>query len=284
MILCCRQHRLELGSKTLLMGIVNITEDSFSDDGLLATGENLITKVAQLRRDGMAIVDIGGESARTNRGPISEQEEMDRICPAIQALGSGFPGLPVSANTWRPKVIAAALDAGAQIVNDISGLPDDTNAKLAARHGAALVIMHTQGVPKVAHTHVSYPDVMEHMLTLFDTKITIAERAGLMRDRILLDPGLDFAKQRADNLRVMRELSALRRFGCPILLAPSRKTVIGDVLGVPPRDRDPGTAALAVLGILGGAHVLRVHNVRAVAAVVGMTDAILASPTRAPSV
>jgi dihydropteroate synthase len=283
MILCCRQHRLDLRRKTLLMGIVNITDDSFSDDGLLATGENLIAKVEQLQRDGMDIVDIGGESARTNRGPISEQEEMDRMCPAIRQVASRFPDLPISANTWRSKVVGAALDAGAHIVNDISGLADDGNAALAARHGATLVIMHTQGAPKIAHTHVAYLDVLDHMLAFFQSRLALAENVGLTRDRILLDPGLDFAKQQADNLRVMRELAALGRFGCPVLLAASRKTIVGDVLGVPPPQRDPGTAALAVLGILGGARILRVHNVRAMAAVAGMTDAILGSQIRAGS-
>jgi dihydropteroate synthase len=206
---------------------------------------------------------------------------MDRLCPAIEQVAERFPDLPISANTWRPKVVEAALAAGAHLINDIGGLPDDAIARLAAKHGAALVIMHTQGAPKVAHTHVTYSDVIADLLRFFEQKIALAERADLARDHILLDPGLDFAKQRADNLRVMRELPVLRRFQLPILLAPSRKTVIGDVLGVPPADRDAGTAALCVLGIVGGAGILRVHNVRALATVAGMTDAIFRSPTSA---
>lgn len=286
MKLRCRQFEVVFDGprKTRLMGIVNITNDSFSGDGLLSSGENLLMKVEQLRRDGMDVVDLGGETARTNRGPISEDEEIARLCPATEQIAARFPDLPIAANTWRPRVIGAALAAGAHIVNDIGGLPDDANARLAARFGAALVIMHTQGAPKAPHTHVAYPDVMAHMLAFFEEKIALAGRAGLSREQLLLDPGIDFAKQRADNLRVLRELTALQRFGCPILLAPSRKTVIGDVLGLPPAERDPGTAALCVLGIRGGANVLRVHNVRAMAAVAGMSDAILGSQSPAAPV
>lgn len=284
MKLRCRQLSLELGRKTLLMGIVNVTDDSFSGDGLLASGENLLAKVEQLRRDRMDIVDIGGESARTNRSPISEQEEMDRICPAIQEITARFPEMPISSNTWRSKVVEASLAAGAHIINDISGLPTDTNARLAARYGAALVIMHTQGEPKIRHTQVRYRDVMADMLSFFDNRVALAGKAGLTHDRLLLDPGLDFAKQRADNLRILCELGTVQRFRCPILLAPSRKTVIGDVLAVPPEARDPGTAALCVLGILSGVAILRVHNVRAMRAVAGMADAILGSQTAATRV
>lgn len=276
MVLRCRQLAIPL-DRTRLMGILNLTDDSFSGDGLLGKSGDLTARVAQLRRDGMDIADIGGETARTNRGPISEQEEIDRICPWLARLAAEFPDLALSANTWRPRVVEAALAAGAHIVNDIGGLPDDTNARLTARQGAALVIMHTQGAPKEPHTHVSYPDVMSHMLRFFEEKILLAERAGLTREQILLDPGLDFAKQREDNLRVMRELSSLKRFGCPVLLAASRKTMIGDVLNRPPPERDAGTAALCVLGIQHGAHVLRVHNVRAMADVARMADAILLS-------
>ena len=284
MNLRCRQFTVPLDPKTLLMGIVNITEDSFSGDGLLATDENVVEKVGRLRNDGMDITDVGGETARTNRGPISEQEEINRVCPAIEQLVARFPDLPISVNTWRPKVVDAALQAGAHIVNDIGGLPDDTNARLAARHGASLVIMHTQGEPKVPHTHVKYPDVMADMLAWFEQKISLAMKAGLIHEQILLDPGLDFAKQLDDNLHVIRHLSELKRFSCPLLLAPSRKTVIGDILGVPPAGRDAGTAALCVLGIQGGADVLRVHNVRAMRDVARMTDAILRSPSAARAI
>lgn len=266
------------------MGIINITEDSFSGDGILTTGENLLEKVNRLRSDGMDIADIGGETARTNRGPISEQEEIDRVCPAIEQLAALFPDLPISINAWRPNVVEAALQAGAHIVNDIGGLPDDTNACLASRYAASLVIMHTRGEPKVPHTHVSYPDVIADLLAWLEQKVSTAMTAGLVREQILLDPGLDFAKQRDDNLGVMRELSKLKRFSCPILLAPSRKTVIGDILGLPPAERDAGTAALCVLGIHGGADVLRVHNVLAMRDVARMTDAILRSQSAASTI
>src|ERR1051325_1406187 len=284
MILRCRTLRLDLAERTRLMGIVNVTDDSFSGDGLLATCEDLVQKVDQLRGDGADIIDLGGESARTNRGPISEQEEIDRICPALEKLAVRFPDLPLAANTWRPKVVEAALQAGAHMINDIGGLPDGTNARLTANHGATLAIMHTRGEPKVAHTRVAYPDVIASMLQFFEERTAMARRAGLSTEQILIDPGLDFAKQRADNLRIMRELALFQRFDCAVLLAPSRKTVVGEVLSRPPPERDPGTAALCVLGILGGARVLRVHNVKAMAAAARMTDAILGSQTPPSSV
>lgn len=284
MNLRCRELTIELGRKTLLMGIVNITEDSFSGDGILETKQDLLQKVEQLRSAGMDIVDVGGETARTNRAAISETEEIDRVCPVVQQITDRFPGLPISVNAWRPKVIEMALRTGAHIVNDICGLPDDTNARLAANEGAALVIMHTQGQPKVPHTHVRYDDVMAHMHAFFEQKIKLAENVGLSREQILLDPGLDFAKQRDDNLRVMREFATLKRHRCPLLLAASRKTVVGDVLGVAPAERDGGTAALCVLGILGGADVVRVHNVGALADVCRVTDRIFRSQSASASV
>ncbi len=271
MRLSARGLTLEWPRRPLIMGIVNLSADSFSGDGLPDV-EAAVEKARGLVADGAEIIDIGAESARTNRGPISEEEEAAQL---VRFIGRWDGGGLLSINTWRPAVARAALSAGGHILNDIGALPTDENARICAETGAALLIMHSVGVPKVAHTHVGYDDVMARIESFFAEKIALAERAGVARDAIILDPGIDFAKQRADNLRIYREMDRLRRFERPILLPVSRKTVIGDVLGIAdPAERDAGTVACIVQGMLRGAAIFRVHNVRAAAQAVRMIDAV----------
>jgi len=271
MRLLARGHTLEWPRPPLIMGIVNLSVDSFSGDGL-ADVDAALEKARSLIADGAEIIDVGAESARTNRAPISEEEEAAQIVRFIERWDGG--GL-LSINTWRPAVARAALAAGGDILNDIGALPTDENARICAATGAALLIMHSIGVPKVAHTHVGYDDVIARLDAFFAEKIALAERAGVPRDALILDPGIDFAKQRADNLRIYRELEHFARFDRPILLPVSRKTVIGDVLGLPsPADRDAGTVACIVQGMLRGAAIFRVHNVRAAAQAVRMIAAV----------
>ena len=271
MRLLARGHTLEWPRPPLIMGIVNLSVDSFSGDGL-ADVDAALEKARRLIADGSEIIDIGAESARTNRAPISEEEEAAQLVRFIERWDGG--GL-LSINTWRPAVARAALAAGGDILNDIGALPTDENARICAATGAALLIMHSIGVPKVAHTHVGYDDVIARLDAFFAQKIALAERAGVPRDALILDPGIDFAKQRADNLRIYRELEHFARFDRPILLPVSRKTVIGDVLDLPsPADRDAGTVACIVQGMLRGAAIFRVHNVRAAAQAVRMIAAV----------
>ena len=257
--------------RPLIMGIVNLSVDSFSGDGV-ADVDAAIGKARGLLADGADIIDVGAESARTNRGPISEEEEAAQLVRFIERWES--PAL-LSLNTWRPAVARAALTVGGHILNDIGALPTDENARICAETGAALLIMHSVGVPKVAHTHVGYDDIMARLEEFFAEKIALAERAGVSRDAMILDPGIDFAKQRADNLRIYRELDRLAHFQRPILLPVSRKTVIGEVLGLPnAAERDAGTVACIVQGMLRGAHLFRVHNVRAAAQAVRIIEAV----------
>jgi dihydropteroate synthase len=267
--LALRDAVYEFPARPLVMGIVNLSVDSFSGDGVEDINA-AIEKARGLLTDGADIIDIGAESARTNRAPISEEDEatlLVRFAERWSELRSPISGLrsPIlSINTWRPGVVRRVLPRGGDLLNDIGGLPVDDNARLCAEHGAALLIMHTVGQPKVAHTQVGYDDVMAQLEAFFAEKITLAEQAGLARQAIILDPGIDFAKQRADNLRIYRELDRLHRFDRPILLPVSRKTVIGEVLNLPnAADRDAGTMACIVQGMLRGAHIFRVHNVRA---------------------
>jgi dihydropteroate synthase len=194
-------------------------------------------------------------------------------------LKARFKAPLLSINTWRSDVIAQVLPNGGDIINDISGLPDAFNAKLCAEHGAALLIMHSIGQPKVAHTHVQYPSIMDTLDHFFEQRLVMAESVGLPRENILLDPGIDFAKQRDDNLTIYRELQRLHRFGRPVLLPVSRKTVIGDVLGVPALERDPGTVACISAGMRCGAQIFRVHNVKAAVQAVKMLWAVQSAAT-----
>ncbi len=260
------------------MGIVNLSVDSFCGDGLDDI-EAALTKARGLVHNGADIIDVGAESARTNRAAITEEEEASRLCTFIKHWNVNPPAALLSINTWRPAVAAAALQAGGHLLNDIGGLPTDENARICAQTGAALLIMHSVGEPKIPHIHVGYDDVIARLESFFAEKIALAEAAGVPRDSILLDPGIDFAKQRDDNLRIYRELERFHRFKRPILLPVSRKTVIGEVLGIArPAERDAGTVACIVQGILRGASIFRVHNVRAAVQTVRIISAVEQNP------
>lgn len=276
MILRARQHTLTFPRRPLVMGIVNINDDSFCGDGTLDS-DKALAQAEQMLKEGADIIDIGAESARTNREAISVAEEVDRLLPFLEkwpVLRAHYNSPLLSINTWRSDVIAQVLPQGGDIINDISGLPDAFNAKLCAEHGAALLIMHSVGEPKVPHTHVQYPSVMDSLEHFFEQRLVMAESVGLSRENVILDPGIDFAKQREDNLTIYRELKRLLRFERPVLLPVSRKTVIGDVLGLPANERDPGTIACIAAGISRGAQIFRVHHVKAAVQSVKMLWAI----------
>jgi dihydropteroate synthase len=266
--------------RPLVMGIVNLGADSFSGDGTPEL-RAAVARAHQHLADGAEIIDIGAESARTNRSAISAAEESECLIrfierwPEIRDTPTAQRTQAIlSINTWRPEVASAVLAKGGDMLNDIGALPASDNARICADYGAALLIMHSVGQPKVPHTHVGYADVMDQLESFFSEKLELAENVGLSRDATILDPGIDFAKQRADNLRIYRELERLHRFGRPILLPVSRKTVIGEVLGLSdPAERDAGTVACIVQGMLRGAQIFRVHNVRAAVQAVRIVDA-----------
>ena len=273
MRLLARRFTFEFPRPALVMGIVNLVADSFSGDGITEI-DAALAHARELVAQGADIVDIGAESARTNRGALPAAEEAAQL---VRFIDRWDADVPLSINTWRPEVARIALAAGGDILNDIGGLPTDENARICAATGAALLIMHTIGTPKVPHTHVGYEDVMRSLDEFFEEKIALAERAGVPRDGIILDPGIDFAKQRDDNLRIYRDLDRLHRFDRPVLLPVSRKTVIGDVLGLPPAERDAGTVACITAGFLRGAQIFRVHNVRAAVQSLRMLEAVKCS-------
>jgi dihydropteroate synthase len=266
---------IEFPRRPLVMGIVNVNDDSFSGDGTLD-----FDKAVSLAREQVAagadVIDVGAESARTNREAIPVAEELRRFAGFIDRWDEIWDGVvprdevqiwpPIlSANTWRPEVVAGVLAKGrVELVNDMGALPTGENARLCAAQGAALLIMHSVGAPKVPHFQQQWPDVMAALEKFFAEKLQLSASVGLESDSILLDPGIDFAKQKDDNLTIFRELSRLHQFGRPLLVPVSRKTVIGDVLGLPdPASRDAGTIACVSAAMQRGAHLFRVHHVSA---------------------
>ncbi len=285
MKLRCREREIDFPRRPLVMGIVNINDDSFSWDGTL-DAEAALGRARMMLGHGADIIDVGAESARTNREPISEEEEASRLRPFLEPWNDLvvssesrddvqlWPPL-LSVNTWRTAVARQALAYGADLLNDISGLPDPRNAELCAETGAALVIMHTVGDPKVDHTSEQWDDVMGAMEEFFEEKMKVALAAGLAEEQIVIDPGIEFAKQRDDNLTVFRDLERLSRFGRPVLLPVSRKKVIGEVLGIRnPAERDAGTVACIAAGVQRGAQVFRVHDVEAAASSIKTLEAV----------
>lgn len=289
MILSARHRTITFPRRPLVMGIVNVNDDSFCGDGTLDPGAAMELAIRQAA-EGADIIDAGAESARTNRGAITIIEEISRFAGFLEAwrewirTAAGrtppldaeqlWPPL-LSLNTWRPEVVEAVLPLGGDLLNDIGALPDDRNARLCARHGAALLIMHSAGEPKQPHTHVGYPDIMGELDRFFAEKLALCAAAGLPENAVILDPGIDFAKQTQDNLTIFRRLRELEKFHRPVLLPVSRKTVIGEVLGLPdPLDRDAGTLACIASGLSQGAQIFRVHNVQAAARAVKVLWAI----------
>ncbi len=267
------------------MGIINLNDDSFSGDGTLHAGEAM-GLARRMVADGADIVDVGGESARTNRAAITPEEEVRRVEPFVREFLAARHGwMPrdetqvwppvLSVNTWRPEVVRPLLEAGAELCNDMGALPTDENARIAADCGAALLLMHSVGEPKVPHTDTMWDDVVGEQMAFFRGRMDLAAAAGLSHEAIILDPGLDFAKQRGDNLRLLRETDKIAELGRPLLMPVSRKTVIGDVLGLPdPRTRDAGTWACIVAGIRRGVSIFRVHAVREAASVIRVVWAV----------
>jgi dihydropteroate synthase len=255
---------LSLGERPLLMGIVNATPDSFSDAGEAPTLGARLGLARTLLRSGADLLDVGGESARGDRPAVSAQEEAERVVPIVEELAG--EGALISVDTYKPPVAAAAVAAGAAIVNDASGLHDEAIAEVCASTGAALVIMHTRVAPKGTLLDPGrYDDVVGDVVAFLEQRMAVAVALGVAEEQILLDPGPDFAKTPAQTVAVLRRLDAVLALGRPVLLAVSRKDFVGALTGRGPRERGAGTLAALAYGVDAGAHVLRVHDVAAAA-------------------
>ncbi|HEX2195935.1 MAG TPA: dihydropteroate synthase [Actinomycetota bacterium] len=276
MELLCRGKSLSL-DKTVLMGVLNVTPDSFSDGGLWLDPEAAIPHAIAMVSEGAGIVDVGGESTRPGAEPVSEEEEMRRVLPVIEALASQL-SVPISIDTRKPAVAEAALEAGASIVNDTSGEEFDAAMdEVVARAGAALVVMHSRGTPATMRTLTDYDDVVAQTTSFLTDRAQQAADAGVDTSSIALDPGIGFAKSPEQSLRLLAGLPELVGTGWPVVVGTSRKSFIGTTLGVPEDQRLEGTAATVAWAVARGAHVVRVHDVQAMARVVRMTEAIVAA-------
>ena len=274
-----RDQTVDFTNRPMVMGIININNDSFSDDGTLDQKKAMVMALEKVDQ-GAEIIDIGAESARTNRGPITIDEEVHRLTPFIDTFHSFDWNQDrkkplLSVNTWRPEVAEKVLPLGVDILNDIGALKQSDNAEICSRHGTALLIMHSIGLPKEPHLGQKYENIVDEIDLFFKEKIQFAESVGLNREQIILDPGIDFAKDREDNLKILNNLQIFQSHGRPILVPVSRKTVIGEVLSInDPNERDAGTVACSVSSILRGASILRVHNVIAAAQTVKMISSL----------
>ncbi len=262
-----------LGPGTAVMGIVNVTPDSFFDGGRYATFERAAAHARELAEAGADIIDIGGESSRPGAEPLTPAEELQRVLPVVRAAAS--LQTPVSIDTYHASTAEACVAAGAAMVNDITALRGDPEmAGLVASSGVDCVLMHMQGDPKTMQSNPSYTDVVDDIRAFFDERMAYAVAQGISERRIWLDPGFGFGKTVAHNLELLRRLGELAALGRPILAGTSNKSMIGAVLNAPVDDRDAGTAATVAVAIANGARAIRVHNVRMMARVARMTDAI----------
>ena len=267
---------LALGERTLIMGVINVTPDSFSDGGRLLDAAAAIDAGVRMADEGADLIDVGGESTRPGAEPLEASEERRRVLPVIEGLAAKVR-VPLSIDTYKAATAEAALGAGASLVNDVSGLRYEPNlGEVAARHRAVLVLMHTRGRSKDMYQQASYHDVVAEVLDELRESMAFAGKAGVPSERIILDPGLGFAKEAAHSYEVLARLSEFAELGRPLLVGPSRKSFLAKPIGtqVPAADRDWPTAAAVAAAVLAGADIVRVHAVREMMQVVRVADEI----------
>ncbi|MBI5962689.1 MAG: dihydropteroate synthase [Chloroflexi bacterium] len=276
------------GSRTYVMGILNVTPDSFSGDGIIAKGEAVEVAVGQARNflaSGADILDVGGESTRPGSAPVNADEELERVIPIIHALNKNFPEAILSIDTYKAQVAEEAIRAGAHIVNDVWGLrADDGLASIAAKYKTPVILMHNRSNPASvevrekfgnAYIGAEYENLIEDVKRELMNSVELARKAGIAESHIVLDPGVGFGKKREHNLELINRLDEIRQLGYPILLGTSRKSFIGFTLDLPADQRVEGTAATVAVGITRGADIIRVHDVKEMARVAKMTDAVV---------
>ena len=265
-----------LGDRTLVMGVINVTPDSFSDGGDLFDPARAIEAGVRMAEQGVDLIDVGGESTRPGAQPLAEDEERRRVLPVIEALVARV-GVPVSVDTYKASIADAALAAGAAMVNDISGLRyEPALGVVVAKRGAPIVLMHTRGRSSAMYQQASYNDVVAEVLDELRQSMAFATGAGIPESRILLDPGLGFGKEAPHSYEALARLDAFGELGRPLLVGPSRKSFLARPLGgqVPPAGRDWATAAAVTAAVLAGAHIVRVHAVPEMVQVVRVADEI----------
>ena len=271
----CREHVFPLGERTLVMGIVNVTPDSFSDGGMFDGTDDAVKHGIALVADGADILDVGGESTRPGADPVEPEQEIARVVPTIERLVAETPVTAISVDTRRAEVARAAIEAGAAIVNDVSAAADPGTLPLVRDSGAGLVLMHMQGEPRTMQQHPRYDDVVAEVRDALARRIGAAVAAGITRQHLCVDPGIGFGKDLGHNLALLHDIAAFRQLRVPLMVGASRKRFIGQLTGVDdPAERLEGTAGAVAWCAAQGVDIVRVHDVRAMARVVAVVDAI----------
>jgi dihydropteroate synthase len=265
----------EIGRRTLVMGILNVTPDSFSDGGLFVNIESAVEYANKMIEDGADVIDIGGESTRPGAEIIPIDVELNRVIPVIKAL-SKSTNVCISIDTYKSAVAKIAIDNGACMVNDVSSMSDPNMAEIVAKADVPIILMHKKGTPKDMQIAPHYDSLIAEINQYFQDKIQTAEDFGVSPDKIIIDPGIGFGKTIAHNLEILRRLGEFKLLGKPILMGTSRKSFIGKILNInDPKDRVDGTSATMAIAIANGADIIRVHDVRQMTMVARMADAII---------
>jgi len=271
----CRKRTFDFSERPFIMGIVNVTPDSFSDGGSYFSPEQAVAHGLRLAEEGADIIDIGGESTRPGAAPVSAAEETERVLPVIAALAANID-VPLSIDTTKAEVARKALAAGAEIVNDVSALrfdPEMGDVVAAAR--VPVVLMHMRGTPRTMQYDIHYQSLIDDIRSFLEERIECAVRAGITLENIIIDPGIGFGKSiEKDNLSILKNLAAFTTLGRPVLVGTSRKGFIGKLLDTPVHEREEGTAATVAIAIYNGAHIVRVHDVKSVKMVAAVASAI----------
>jgi dihydropteroate synthase len=258
--------------RTLVMGVVNVTPDSFSDGGRFLRGDDAVAQGLRLSKEGADYLDIGGESSRPGAEEVGEQEEIDRVAPVIERLAAEVD-IPISIDTYKPSVARECLRLGARMINDISGLGDAEMVRVAAEAGASVVVMHMRGRPKTMQRDIHYDDLVGEVRAFLHERAARARDAGI--ENVIVDPGIGFGKTAAHNFEILRRLEDFKSLGLPVLVGPSRKSFLGALpSGLPPEERLEGTLAAVAVAVVNGAAIVRVHDVAAARRAVEVADAI----------
>jgi dihydropteroate synthase len=273
------KHRLRLGDKTLIMGVINVTPDSFSDGGLFFSRDQAIAQGEALAAQGADLIDVGGESSRPFSDPLPAREERERVIPVIRELARRL-ALPISVDTYKAEVARAALENGAALINDISALRFDPEMAAVARaFQVPVVLMHMQGTPRDMQREPRYGDLLGEIRAFFEERLAWCRTGGIPRERLILDPGIGFGKTLLHNLTLVKRLDSLQDLDCPLLIGTSRKAFIGRLTGQKnPLEREWGTGATTAIAAWQGAHILRVHEAAAARQILEVTDALREAP------
>lgn len=273
--LILRRHRLVLGSRTHVMGILNITPDSFSDGGEYFNKKDLALKrIEEMAASGADIIDIGGESTRPGAGSVSVEVELDRVIPVIKEASRNI-NIPISIDTSKAQVAEEAIASGAAIVNDITGLRGDSRmASVVAKSGVGLIVMHMKGAPRTMQDDPVYKDLIGEIIASLKESIDIALENGIKEDKIIVDPGIGFGKATEHNLEILRRLAEFRALNRPVMVGVSRKSFLGKILNAGAKDRLMGTAAACAIAIMNGASIIRVHDIKEMVETARIADAI----------